>query len=209
MFTGIVEELGEITAVEKLADASRFRLRGPVVTEGAKHGDSIAVNGVCLTVVEHEGDEFTADVMAETLDRSSLGALAVGSRVNLERPTAVGDRLGGHIVQGHVDDVGTVVERKPSENWEIVKVSLPVGLARYVVEKGSITVDGVSLTVVDAGPDYFTISLIPTTLALTTLGIKQPGDPVNLEVDVIAKYVERMLGDRVQATSSAAQEATK
>ncbi|MEV8018519.1 riboflavin synthase [Streptomyces sp. NPDC086554] len=210
MFTGIVEELGEITAVEKLADASRFRLRGPVVTEGAKHGDSIAVNGVCLTVVEHEGDEFTADVMAETLDRSSLGALAVGSRVNLERPTAVGDRLGGHIVQGHVDGTGEIVERKPSENWEIVKVSLPAGLARYVVEKGSITVDGVSLTVVDAGPDYFTISLIPTTLALTTLGIKQPGDPVNLEVDVIAKYVERMLGDRAAAPAPApAQEATQ
>lgn len=213
MFTGIVEELGEITAVENLDDASRFRVRGPVVTDGAKHGDSIAVNGVCLTVVEHEGDEFTADVMAETLDRSSLGALTAGSRVNLERPTAVGDRLGGHIVQGHVDGTGEIVERKPSENWEIVKVSLPAALSRYVVEKGSITVDGVSLTVVDAGPDYFTISLIPTTLALTTLGIKQPGDPVNLEVDVIAKYVERMLGDRVGAgTASApapAQEATK
>lgn len=175
MFTGIVEELGEITAVEELGDASRFRLRGPVVTEGARHGDSIAVNGVCLTVVEHEGDEFTADVMAETLDRSSLGALAVGSRVNLERPTAVGARLGGHIVQGHVDGTGSIVERKPSENWEVVKVSLPAHLARYVVEKGSITVDGVSLTVVDAGPDYFTISLIPTTLALTTLGLKQAG----------------------------------
>ncbi|MEU6993497.1 riboflavin synthase [Streptomyces sp. NPDC046465] len=206
MFTGIVEELGEITAVENLPDASRFRLRGPVVTEGAKHGDSIAVNGVCLTVVEHEGDEFTADVMAETLNRSSLGALAVGSRVNLERPTSVGARLGGHIVQGHVDSVGTVVEREPSENWEIVKISLPDGLSRYVVEKGSITVDGVSLTVVDAGPDHFTISLIPTTLALTTLGIKQPGDPVNLEVDIIAKYVERLLGDRGQAP---APEATK
>ncbi|QIB46943.1 riboflavin synthase [Streptomyces aureoverticillatus] len=204
MFTGIVEELGEVTAVETLDDASRFRLRGPVVTEGAKHGDSIAVNGVCLTVVEHDGDEFTADVMAETLDRSSLGALVPGSKVNLERPTAVGDRLGGHIVQGHVDSVGTVLDRKPSENWEIVKVSLPDGLARYVVEKGSITVDGVSLTVVDAGPDYFTISLIPTTLALTTLGIKQPGDPVNLEVDVIAKYVERLLGARAEAPAGAA-----
>ncbi|WP_030787342.1 riboflavin synthase [Streptomyces sp. NRRL S-920] len=208
MFTGIVEELGEITAVENLPDASRFRLRGPVVTEGVGHGDSIAVNGVCLTVVEHEGDEFTADVMAETLNRSSLGALTVGSRVNLERPTSVGARLGGHIVQGHVDGTGEIVERKPSENWEIVKVSLPAGLSRYVVEKGSITVDGVSLTVVDAGPDYFTISLIPTTLALTTLGIKQPGDPVNLEVDIIAKYVERLLGDR--ATGSVqAQEATQ
>ncbi|MFC9607804.1 riboflavin synthase [Streptomyces niveus] len=194
MFTGIVEELGEVTAVENLGDSSRFRLRGPAVTEGAKHGDSIAVNGVCLTVVDlEEGGEFTADVMAETLDRSSLGALVPGARVNLERPMAVGGRLGGHIVQGHVDGTGTVVDRKASEHWEIVKVSLPAGLARYVVEKGSITVDGVSLTVVDAGPDYFTISLIPTTLALTTLGIKQPGDPVNLEVDVIAKYVERLL----------------
>ena len=193
MFTGIVEELGEVTAVEELDDASRFRLRGPVVTEGAKHGDSIAVNGVCLTVVDLGDDEFTADVMAETLERSSLGALAAGSRVNLERPMALGGRLGGHIVQGHVDGTGTIVERTVSENWEIVKISLPAGLTRYVVEKGSITVDGVSLTVVDAGPDHFTISLIPTTLALTTLGIKEPGDPVNLEVDVLAKYVERLL----------------
>ncbi|MEV6160764.1 riboflavin synthase [Streptomyces sp. NPDC052052] len=198
MFTGIVEELGEVTAVEKLGDASRFRLRGPLVTEGAKHGDSIAVNGVCLTVVDFAEHEFTADVMAETLNRSSLGALSVGSRVNLERPMAVGGRLGGHIVQGHVDGTGHIVERKVSENWEIVKISLPADLSRYVVEKGSITVDGVSLTVVDAGPDYFTISLIPTTLALTTLGIKKPGDPVNLEVDVIAKYVERLLGTTAQ-----------
>ncbi|WP_234531793.1 riboflavin synthase [Streptomyces shenzhenensis] len=195
MFTGIVEELGEVTAVENLGDASRFRLRGPVVTEGAQHGDSIAVNGVCLTVVEHEGHEFTADVMAETLKRSSLGALDVGSRVNLERPTAVGSRLGGHIVQGHVDGTGQVLARTPSENWEIVRVSLPADLARYVVEKGSITVDGISLTVVEAGPDYFTVSLIPTTLGLTTLGHKQPGDPVNLEVDVVAKYVERLLAN--------------
>ncbi|WP_175409467.1 riboflavin synthase [Streptomyces sp. TRM64462] len=196
MFTGIVEELGEVTAVENLGDSSRFRLRGPVVTQGAKHGDSIAVNGVCLTVVEHEGDEFTADVMAETLKRSSLGALTTGSRVNLERPMVADGRFGGHIVQGHVDGTGAIVERTPSDNWEIVKISLPAELARYVVEKGSITVDGVSLTVVEAGPDFFTISLIPTTLALTTLGIKQPGDTVNLEVDVIAKYVERLVGDR-------------
>ncbi|MDJ0465796.1 riboflavin synthase [Streptomyces sp. H27-C3] len=194
MFTGIVEELGEITAVENLGDASRFRLRGPVVIEGAKHGDSIAVNGVCLTVVDFGDGEFTADVMAETLKRSSLGALAVGSRVNLERPMALGGRLGGHLVQGHVDGTGTIVGREPSEHWEIVKVSLPADLSRYVVEKGSITVDGVSLTVVDAGADHFTISLIPTTLALTTLGIKKAGDPVNLEVDVLAKYVERLLG---------------
>ncbi|WP_405896808.1 riboflavin synthase [Streptomyces sp. NBC_00727] len=200
MFTGIVEELGEVTAVEQLDDASRFRLRGPVVTEGAKHGDSIAVNGVCLTVVDLGEHEFTADVMAETLNRSSLGALTTGSRVNLERPMALGGRLGGHIVQGHVDGTGRILERRPSENWEIVKISLPAALTRYVVEKGSITVDGVSLTVVDAGPDYFTISLIPTTLALTTLGIKGPGDPVNLEVDVIAKYVERLLGDSAPQT---------
>lgn len=196
MFTGIIEELGEVTAVEPLADASRFRLRGPLVTEGAKHGDSIAVNGVCLTVVDAADGEFTADVMAETLGRSSLGVLAPGSRVNLERPMALGGRLGGHLVQGHVDGTGAIVERTSSEHWEIVKVSLPPELARYVVEKGSITVDGVSLTVVDAAADHFTVSLIPTTLALTTLGRKQPGDPVNLEVDVIAKYVERMLGDR-------------
>jgi riboflavin synthase len=202
VFTGIVEELGEVTAVEDLGDAARFRLRGPVVTEGAQHGDSIAVNGVCLTVVDHEGDEFTADVMAETLTRSSLGALTVGSRVNLERPTAVGARLGGHIVQGHVDGTGEILARTPSENWEIVKVSLPAELARYVVEKGSITVDGISLTVVEAGDAHFTVSLIPTTLALTTLGRKQPGDPVNLEVDIVAKYVERMLGAHAATKSS-------
>ena len=211
MFTGIVEELGDVVAIEELGDASRFRLRGPLVTEGAGHGDSIAVNGVCLTVVDFGDGEFTADVMAETLNRSSLGALAVGSKVNLERPMALGGRLGGHLVQGHVDGTGTVIERKPSENWELVRISLPSDLTRYVVEKGSITVDGISLTVVDAGPDFFTVSLIPTTLALTTLGFKQPGDPVNLEVDVIAKYVERMLGDRVEnatATGTATATAT-
>lgn len=193
MFTGIVEELGEVTAVEQLAEASRFRLRGPLVTKDAKHGDSIAVNGVCLTVVETADGEFTADVMQETLNRSSLGALAEGSRVNLERPMALGGRLGGHLVQGHVDGTGEILSRTPSEHWEIVKVALPAHLSRYVVEKGSITVDGVSLTVVEAAADWFTISLIPTTLALTTLGLKQPGDPVNLEVDVLAKYVERLL----------------
>ncbi|MFB6824272.1 riboflavin synthase [Streptomyces virginiae] len=193
MFTGIVEELGEVTAVEQLEEASRFRLRGPLVTEDAKHGDSIAVNGVCLTVVETADGEFTADVMQETLNRSSLGALTAGSRVNLERPMALGGRLGGHLVQGHVDGTGEIISRAPSEHWEIVKVALPENLSRYVVEKGSITVDGVSLTVVEAAADWFTISLIPTTLALTTLGIKQSGDPVNLEVDVLAKYVERLL----------------
>ncbi|MCY0936464.1 riboflavin synthase [Streptomyces sp. H34-S4] len=194
MFTGIVEELGEVVAVEQLAEASRFRLRGPVVTEDAKHGDSIAVNGVCLTVVETGDGEFTADVMQETLNRSSLGALTQGSRVNLERPMALGGRLGGHLVQGHVDGTGEILSRTPSEHWELVKVALPANLSRYVVEKGSITVDGVSLTVVEAAADWFTLSLIPTTLDLTTLGLKQPGDPVNLEVDVLAKYVERLLG---------------
>ncbi|MFG3305817.1 riboflavin synthase [Streptomyces wuyuanensis] len=205
MFTGIVEELGEVTAVDDLGDSSRFRLRGPVVTEGARHGDSIAVNGVCLTVVDTADGEFTADVMAETLKRSSLGALGVGSRVNLERPMVADGRFGGHIVQGHVDGTGTIVERTPSENWEIVKVSLPAELSRYVVEKGSITIDGVSLTVVDAGRDHFTVSLIPTTLGLTTLGTKQAGDPVNLEVDIIAKYVERMLGDRSEGAEGTAE----
>jgi riboflavin synthase len=206
VFTGIVEELGEIVAVEQLGDASRFQVRGPVVTEGAKHGDSIAVNGVCLTVVDFtEGadGEFSADVMAETLNRSSLGILGVGSRVNLERPMVLGGRIGGHLVQGHVDGTGSIIERKLSEHWEIVKVSLPVELSRYVVEKGSITVDGISLTVVDAGLDYFTVSLIPTTLALTTLGVKQVGDPVNLEADVLAKYVERLLAHGVGAADAA------
>ncbi|SEL43790.1 riboflavin synthase [Rhodococcus maanshanensis] len=198
MFTGIVEELGEIVAKEDLADAARFTVRGALVTSDAGHGDSIAVNGVCLTVVEVlGGDSFTADVMAETLDRSSLGALEVGSRVNLERAAALNSRLGGHLVQGHVDATGSVISRSPSENWEVVRISLPDSIARYVVEKGSITVDGVSLTVSALGRDgdggeFFEISLIPTTLEMTTLGGAAPGTPVNLEVDVIAKYVERL-----------------
>lgn len=190
MFTGIVEELGEVVAVEELPGAARLRLRGPAVTEGVRHGDSIAVNGVCLTVVETSDGEFTADVVGETLARSSLGALTAGSRVNLERPMALGGRLDGHLVQGHVDGTGTVEQRTEDGT---VRVGLPDGLAKYVVEKGSITVDGVSLTVVEAGDAHFTVSLIPTTLQLTTLGVKQPGDPVNLEVDVLAKYVERLL----------------
>ncbi len=196
MFTGIVEELGEVLAVEEQTDAARLTIAGPTVTQGARHGDSIAVNGVCLTVVECADGSFTADVMAETLQRSSLGALDKGSRVNLERPVTLADRLGGHLVQGHVDGTGTVLDRTPGEHWEIVRVSLPDNLARYVVEKGSITVDGVSLTVVEVGGDWFTVSLIPTTLALTTLGHKGPGEPVNLEVDVIAKYVEKLMGAR-------------
>jgi riboflavin synthase len=197
MFTGIVEELGEIVGKEDLPDAARFVIRGPVVTSDAGHGDSIAVNGVCLTVVEVRQDgAFTADVMAETLNRSSLRAVGVGSQVNLERAAALNSRLGGHIVQGHVDGTGEVIARTPSENWEVVRVSLPGELARYVVEKGSITVDGISLTVSGLGEDWFEVSLIPTTLSLTTLGGAEVGTPVNLEVDVIAKYVERLMADR-------------
>ena len=193
MFTGIVEELGSVVAVEPQGDAVRLRIRGPVVASDAVHGASIAVNGVCLTVVDHGDGEFTADVMQETLDRSSLGGLDAGSRVNLERPVTPEARLGGHLVQGHVDGTGVILERIPSEHWEVVRVSLPDDLGRYVVEKGSITVDGVSLTVVEAARDSFTVSLIPTTLGLTTLGTTSIGDPVNLEVDVVAKYVERLL----------------
>ena len=198
MFTGIVEELGTVVAVEPLADSARIRISGPIVTSDAVHGASIAVNGVCLTVVEFGDGEFSADVMNETLQRSSLGQLTPGSRVNLERPVTLAARLGGHLVQGHVDGTGEIVSRTPSENWEIVRISLPNDLGRYVVEKGSITVDGVSLTVVDADRDSFSVSLIPTTLELTTLGHKTSGDPVNLEVDVVAKYVERMLQWRTQ-----------
>ncbi|MCV7434047.1 riboflavin synthase [Mycolicibacterium bacteremicum] len=197
MFTGIVEELGEVVGKDELPDAARFVIRGPVVTSDAGHGDSIAVNGVCLTVVEVLPDgAFSADVMAETLNRSSLAAVEVGGRVNLERAAAVNSRLGGHIVQGHVDGTGAVIARSPSENWEVVRVSLPDTLSRYVVEKGSITVDGISLTVSGLGSDWFEVSLIPTTLGLTTLGSAPVGTPVNLEVDVIAKYVERLLGER-------------
>lgn len=197
MFTGIVEELGEIVDTENLGDSARFTVRGPVVTTDARHGDSIAVNGVCLTVVDvlPEG-RFTADVMAETLNRSSLAVLTAGSPVNLERAAAVNSRLGGHIVQGHVDGTGTVLSRTPSPHWEVVRIALPPGLSRYVVEKGSITVDGVSLTVSAIGDDWFEVSLIPTTLSLTTLGGAAVGKPVNLEVDVIAKYVERLLAHK-------------
>ncbi|MEV4459886.1 riboflavin synthase [Microbispora sp. NPDC049633] len=192
MFTGIVEELGEVVALEPRGDSARLTVRGAVVTGDARHGDSIAVNGVCLTVAEVEGDSFTADVMRETLDRSSLGALRPGARVNLERAVRADQRLGGHIVQGHVDGTGEVLSREPGEHWEVVRLSLPANLARYVVEKGSIAVDGVSLTVAGVAEDSFAVSLIPTTLGLTTLGRKQPGEPVNLEVDVIAKYVEKL-----------------
>jgi riboflavin synthase len=196
MFTGIVEELGVVEALVDQGDAVRLTVRGPHVMVDAGLGDSIAVNGCCLTVAEREQETFTADVMRETLDKTSLGALGVGDRVNLERAVTPQTRLGGHIVQGHVDGTGRVLARTPSEHWEVVEVSLPTDIARYLVPKGSITVDGISLTVVEAGEESFTVSLIPETLARTTLGLKQPGDPVNLEVDVIAKYVERLLDAR-------------
>jgi riboflavin synthase len=207
MFTGIVEELGEIVEVTGLGDSARLVVRGKLVTSDAKHGDSIAVNGVCLTVVDLDDGTFGADVMNETLVRSSLAALVPGSPVNLERPVTMATRLGGHLVQGHVDGVGTVVAREPSEHWEIVRISLPAELDRYVVEKGSITVDGISLTVVEVlpptggGPGEFSVSLIPTTLALTTLGTKGPGSPVNLEVDVVAKYVEKLVAAAAATTA--------
>jgi riboflavin synthase len=197
MFTGIVEELGEVTGRDVLADAARLTIRGAVVTADASHGDSIAVNGVCLTVAELLPDgRFTADVMAESLNRSNLGELQVGSQVNLERAAAVNSRLGGHIVQGHVDGTGQIVARTPSEHWEVVRIEIPAEVARYVVEKGSITVDGISLTVSGLGSDpldWFEVSLIPTTRELTTLGRAPVGTQVNLEVDVIAKYVERLM----------------
>ncbi|GLW12149.1 riboflavin synthase subunit alpha [Microtetraspora sp. NBRC 13810] len=196
MFTGIIEELGQVAAVEPRRDAARVSIRGKTVTSDARHGDSIAVNGVCLTVVDVQGDVFSADVMKETLDRSALGALAEGARVNLERAVRAGQRLGGHIVQGHVDGTGTLLSRTPAEHWHVVRISLPPALNRYVVEKGSIAVDGVSLTVTEVDEEGFALGLIPVTLELTTLGWKRPGDPVNLEVDVIAKYVEKLVGSR-------------
>lgn len=197
MFTGIVEELGAVVGKDDLGDAARLTIEGPVVSSDARHGDSIAVNGVCLTVLEVLPDgRFSADVMAETLNRSSLAGVAVGSVVNLERAAAINSRLGGHIVQGHVDGTGEVISRTPSQHWEIVRVSVPPALSRYIVEKGSITVDGVSLTVSALGSDWFEVSLIPTTLGLTTLGRAAVGATVNLEVDVIAKYVERLLQNR-------------
>jgi riboflavin synthase len=193
VFTGIVEEQGTVESIVDLGDAARLVVRGPVVTSDAQPGDSIAVNGVCLTVVDLEDGTFSADVMLETLRRSSLGALTVGSPVNLERAARVDSRLGGHIVQGHVDGVAVVLDVTPTEHWTTVSFALPSGLSRYLVEKGSVCVDGVSLTVVAVDDATFSVSLIPTTLQHTTLGTRQAGQPVNIEVDVLAKYVERLL----------------
>jgi riboflavin synthase len=191
MFTGIVAEVGEVVGIEHFADAARITIRGSI--EDAALGDSIAVNGVCLTVTEILDGTFSADVMAETLDRSGLGELKPGAPVNLELSVRLNDRLGGHLVQGHVDATGTILSREPSEHWDVVRVSLPGPISRYVVEKGSIAVDGVSLTVSGLGDGWFEVSLIPETLNRTTLGGRSPGEVVNLEVDVIAKYVERLV----------------
>ena len=196
MFTGIVEELGTVASVTDLGDAARIVITGPLVTSDVRPGDSIAVNGVCLTVVEPTGTDFAADVMAETLSRSTLGALAAGENVNLERAAKVEARIGGHIVQGHVDGVAVVRTIQPDDHWTTMTFDLPAGLSRYLVEKGSITVDGVSLTVVGVGDAEFSVSLIPTTLEHTTLGSREVGDRVNIEVDVLAKYVERLMEGR-------------
>ena len=193
MFTGLVEEVGSVEKLERLDEAMRLTVRGPKVTADAQPGDSIAVDGVCLTVVEAAGDVFTADVMQETLNRSRLGSYEVGSNVNLERALAAGARMGGHIVQGHVDGVGELISRESSEHWDVLRFSLPEQLARYVVEKGSIALNGTSLTVSAVGADYAEVSLIPTTLAETTFGALAVGEPVNMEVDVVAKYVEKMV----------------
>lgn len=194
MFTGIVEELGRVAAIEALPDnAIRITIEGPTVLSDANLGDSICVNGVCLTVAEQNGDQFTADVMSETINRTTIGDLLAGSQVNLERPVTLATRLGGHLVQGHVDAVGAVSAREHSENWDVVTITPPKELLKYVVEKGSITIDGTSLTVSSVTDTTFSVSLIPATLEKTTLGIRQIGDRVNLEVDVLAKYVEKLV----------------
>ncbi|MVA76259.1 riboflavin synthase [Auraticoccus sp. F435] len=195
MFTGIIEELGHVVALSWRGDSAVLTVSGPRVVEDAVHGASIAVNGVCLTVTDADAatGQVRFDVMAETLRRSNLGRLTAGDRVNLERAVGVADRLGGHIVQGHVDGTAELLSRVPGERWEVVRFGLPQELAGYVVQKGSVAVDGVSLTVSGVAPDAFEVSLIPTTLALTTLGTRRPGEQVNLEVDVLAKYVERLL----------------
>ena len=204
MFTGIVEELGEVVGLDGDGTSARIRIRGPLVTSGAVRGDSIAINGVCLTVTGVADGEFTADVIGETLARSSLGALRAGTPVNLERPLRPDGRLGGHLVQGHVDGTGTIAARVPAGSAETVRITVPAQLARYLIQKGSVAVDGISLTVSalgDGGPAgdaWFEVSLIPETLARTTLGRKRSGDVVNLEVDMIAKYVERLLAGRTR-----------
>jgi riboflavin synthase len=197
MFTGIVEELGRVAAIQELPDnAIRITIEGPIVLSDANLGDAICVNGVCLTVAEQTDNQFTADVMSETINRTTIGDLSAGSQVNLERPVTLATRLGGHLVQGHVDAVGEVTAREHSDNWDVVTITPPKDLLKYVVEKGSITIDGTSLTVSAVTDTTFSVSLIPATLDKTTLGIRQIGDRVNLEVDVLAKYVEKLVAAR-------------
>ena len=196
MFTGIIEELGRVVSIEDQPDAKRITIEGPIVTSDVHRGDSIAVNGTCLTAVEIEPANFTADVMHETLRLTSLGAAKVGDVVNLERAMNAATRFGGHVVQGHVDGLGHIVSREPSDNWEWVRVSIPAELTKYVVLKGSITIDGVSLTVNEIEGNVVGLSLIPETLRLTTLGAKTVGDPVNIEADIMAKHIERLLEAR-------------
>jgi len=196
MFTGIIEELGRVKAIEQQSDAVRLTIEGPLVTSDAHRGDSISVCGTCLTVIEFGNGEFTADVMKETLDKTSLSSIKVGDPVNLERAMTAETRFGGHVVQGHVDGVGEIISRNPSEHWEWLRISIPRELMKYVVYKGSITLDGVSLTVNELADDYVGLSLIPETLAVTTLGSKAVGDKVNVEVDVMAKHIERLLEAR-------------
>ena len=192
MFTGIIEELGEVVAVQSRDDSAVLVVRASLVANDVPHGASVAVNGVCLTVVDTAGARLSFDVMAETLKRSVIGSLRPGERVNLERAVRADGRLDGHIVQGHVDGTGVLISRTRGEAWDLVRFGMPAELARFVAEKGSIAVDGVSLTVTAVGTDWFEVGLIPETLGATTLGAKQPGDPVNLEVDVLAKYVARL-----------------
>ena len=196
MFTGIIEELGKVKAIEIQPDALRITIEGPLVVSDVKRGDSISVSGACLTAVEYDSTSFTADVMQETLKLTSLDGIKVGDPVNLERAMTAATRFGGHVVLGHVDGVGEVISREPSENWEWVRVSIPKELMKYVVLKGSITIDGISLTVNEMGENYIGLSLIPETLAVTTLGSKQPGSKVNVEVDVMAKHIERLIEAR-------------
>ena len=197
MFTGIIEELGEITAVEWAADAARLTVRGPLAVTDARHGDSISVSGVCLTVIDQTDETFTADVMAETLAMSTLDGVEVGRRVNLERAAQVGDRLGGHIVQGHIDGTAAVLSITDGSAWRVVRLSLDPEHAPLVARKGSIAIDGVSLTVSAVGgglrDGWFEVSLIPETLEATTLGDRIVGDRVNIETDILARHVERML----------------
>ncbi len=196
MFTGIIEELGRVKAIEHQSDAVRLTIEGPLVVSDAHRGDSIAVCGTCLTVIEFSDREFTADVMKETLDKTSLSSIKVGDPVNLERAMTAETRFGGHVVQGHVDGVGEIISREPSENWEWLRIRIPRELMKYVVYKGSITLDGVSLTVNEVGEDFVGLSLIPETLAVTTLGSKAIGEKVNVEADVMAKHIERLLEAR-------------